>query len=170
MKKTGRASTFTQEIADIICVRLARGESLNSMCKDAGMPHISTVYDWMVRHKVFAENYARARETQADTIFDECMDIADDARNDFMTKMHGDKVVDNEAVQRSRLRIDTRKWMAGKLRPKKYGDKLDVAHTDAGMSEDGQQSIAMIARRVALVFRLAAMEKPLEIEGGATEE
>jgi hypothetical protein len=62
----------------------------------------------------------RAREAQADAIFDECLDIADDGSNDFMGE---DEKYNGDAVARSKLRVDTRKWMAGKLAPKKYGDK-----------------------------------------------
>lgn len=76
-------------------------------------------------------NYAHAREAQAATLFDEILDIADDARNDWMEKRsaEGEQVgwqENGEAIRRSQLRIDARKWVAGKLRPKKYGDKLDV--------------------------------------------
>jgi hypothetical protein len=76
--------------------------------------------------------YARAREEQADAIFDEVLNIADDARNDWMEKHDEDGAnigwrENGEAIRRSQLRIDARKWMAGKLRPKKYGDKLELS-------------------------------------------
>ena len=74
------------------------------------MPPISTVMDWLIKHKDFSEQYACAREAQADALFDDCIDIADTATL--------------EEVQQARLRIDTRKWMAGKLKPKKYSDKI----------------------------------------------
>lgn len=66
--------------------------------------------------------YARAREVQADKLFDECLTIADqyDATAE---KLEGG----TDHINRARLRIDTRKWMAGKLRPKVYGDKLELA-------------------------------------------
>lgn len=139
----GRPSSFTQEIADKICNRLANGESVRRITDDTDMPAQSTVYDWLAREPSFAEQYARAREKQADAIFNECLDIADDARNDWMEK-NGGQVPDNEAVQRSRLRIDTRKWMAGKLRPKVYGEKLDLAHT-------GQVSVVIAGDDTKLV-------------------
>lgn len=73
----------------------------------------------------------RAREAQADTLADELLDISDDARNDWMKRNHGDDdpgwVANGEHIQRSRLRVDTRKWIASKLKPKKYGDKLELA-------------------------------------------
>lgn len=73
-------------------------------------------------------NNTRAREAQADTLADEILDIADDATNDFMMTEQGLKY-DGDSVQRSRLRVDSRKWLAGKLRPKKYGDKIETEHT-----------------------------------------
>lgn len=121
---------FSQETADIICERIAAGESVRTICADDGMPACSTVFKWLSENEAFSEQYARARETQADTIFDEILEIADNARNDWMERRGEDDagwVANGEHIQRSRLRIDARKWMAGKLRPKKYGDKLELA-------------------------------------------
>ncbi len=109
--KLGRPSSFNQKTADLICVRLAEGESLRAICRDAEMPAMATVMKWLNDVPAFAEQYARARELQADAIFDEALDIADTAG------------LTNERIAKARLQIDTRKWMAGKMRPKKYGDK-----------------------------------------------
>lgn len=142
---TGRPSSFTQEVADEICTRLARGESLRSITadQDSGwMPSQTTVFRWLEDNAAFREQYARAREVQADTIFDEMLEIADDARNDFMERQLGEDgptvlQANQEHIQRSRLRIETRKWMAGKLRPKVYGDKVVNEHSgpDGGAIE-----------------------------------
>lgn len=129
---TGRPSIFTQEIADTLCERIADGESLRSICTDNDMPAKSTVFKWLSDNKPFADQYAHAREAQADTLFDECLDIVDDGRNDWVERERRDGstyvALNDEAIARSRLRLDARKWMAGKLAPKKYGDKLDVEH------------------------------------------
>jgi len=123
---------FSQKIADIICDGLASARSLRSICSDDGMPSTTTVCRWLAdpRYSSFREQYARAREAQADAIFDEILDIADDGSNDWLTRTREDgstdEVLDHEHVQRSKLRIDARKWMAGKLQPKKYGDKIDL--------------------------------------------
>lgn len=125
----GRPSGYSDELADTICERLADGESLRSICCDENMPSQSMVFRWLAdeRYASFREKYARAREAQADAIFDEIIDIADDGSNDWMERRREDgsvdEVVNHEHIQRSRLRIDARKWMAGKLRPKVYGDK-----------------------------------------------
>lgn len=130
----GRPSDFTQEIADQICTKLADGNSLRSICKGEEFPGISTVIRWLAIKEdpfaTFRAQYARAREAQADTLFDECLEIADDGSQDTKTVQRGGEtveVVDQEHIQRSRLRVDTRKWMAGKLRPKVYGDKLELS-------------------------------------------
>jgi len=125
----GRPSTFTQKIAGVICEKIADGMSLRKICEAEDMPNKSTVFDWLSKNQAFADQYTRAREVQADSIFDEILDITDDASNDWMEK-HNDKgenigwQVNGEHIQRSRLRVDARKWMAGKLRPKVYGDKI----------------------------------------------
>lgn len=104
---------FTDDLAEEICERLIEGESLRSICRDDHMPSAATVCRWQVERSEFAEQYARARAAQADTLADELLDIADD---------------DAEDVNRSRLRVDARKWIASKLKPKSYGDKMDVNH------------------------------------------
>lgn len=128
---TGRPSSFTQDAADTICERIANGESLRSICDDDGFPDKATVFRWLAANEAFRDQYARSREAQADAVFDDILSIADDGRNDWMERKNRDDqnigwVENGEALRRSQLRIDARKWMAGKLRPKKYGDKVDV--------------------------------------------
>lgn len=124
---------FSQEVFDNICERLSDGESLRAICASDDMPNKSSVFRWLACDEKLRDQYAHAREEQADAIFDEILDIADDARNDWMERNNGEDgagyVLNGEHVQRSRLRIDSRKWMAGKLRPKKYGDKIAVDNT-----------------------------------------
>lgn len=137
---TGRPSAYTEDIADRICDGLADGRSLRSICLDEDMPSQSMVFRWLAdeRYASFRERYARAREAQADAIFDEMLDIADDGSNDWMERRREDgsvdEVVNHEHISRSKLRVDARKWMASKLAPKRYGDKLDVVSTDGSMT------------------------------------
>lgn len=137
---TGRPSSFTDELCDRICEALADGRSLRSICTDDDMPSQTTVFRWLgdERYASFRERYARAREAQADAIFDEILDIADDGSNDWMERHRQDgsvdEVVDHEHIQRSKLRVDARKWMAGKLAPKKYGDRLDLTSSDGSLT------------------------------------
>lgn len=120
----GRPSDYTQEMADFICAELADGKSLRSICRDSEDLNTGKVMRWLASNKDFQEQYARARELQADALFDETLDIADqyDSAKDASTP---------DVINRAKLRIDTRKWIAGKLRPKKYGDKIQQEHTGA---------------------------------------
>jgi hypothetical protein len=92
------------------------------------MPSKTTVFKWLGANAVFADQYARAREAQADTLADEITDIADDGSRDYAASEDGRPVVDHDHIARSRLRIDARKWIASKLKPKKYGDKIENTH------------------------------------------
>lgn len=127
-----RPSDYSQEIADAICERIADGESLRTICSEDTMPNKATVFRWLSKHAEFSDQYARARDEQAETLFDEILDIADDSRNDWL-KAHGDEDgnqgwrENGEAIRRSQIRIDARKWMAGKLKPKKYSEKHILA-------------------------------------------
>lgn len=132
----GRPSEFTEQLADIICERIADGESLRSICSEDEMPSKSTVFKWLVQQQSFADQYARARETQADSLFDEILTIADTTVIGEKVKMTPDGKVETttgDMIEHRRLQVDARKWMAGKLRPKKYGDKITQEHT----GEDG---------------------------------
>jgi hypothetical protein len=125
----GRPSKYTPKLADRICSRLADGESLRTICRDEGMPSKATVFSWLRTKPDFLDQYARAKEESADALTDEMLEISDDARNDWMERHDGENVgwqANGEHIQRSRLRIETRKWLASKLKPKKYGDKLAV--------------------------------------------
>lgn len=118
----GRPSKYTKAIAARICAELADGKSLRTICAADDMPCKTTVFTWLQEHKEFLNQYARARDAQADALFDEMIDIADETSGDTYEDSNGNTRTDNEVVQRSRLRIETRKWIAGKLRPKVYGD------------------------------------------------
>lgn len=131
-----RESSFTQEIADKICELIAEGESLRAICSQEGMPNKGTVLRWLAddERKAFRDQYTRAREAQADALFEEILEIADERANDTFTDENGNERTNHEVVARSRLRVDARKWMAGKLRPKVYGEKLDLTSSDGSMS------------------------------------
>jgi len=103
----GRPTLYTEELVDDIINRLTDGESLVKICDSDGMPKCAVVYRWLALHEEFSDRYARARADQAERYLDEILEIADK----------------EEDVQRAKLKIDTRKWTMGKLKPKKYGDK-----------------------------------------------
>ena len=128
MAKPGRPSKFTPDIAEAICQRIAEGESLRSVCRGDDMPDKSTVLRWLDDNEEFRDQYARAREAQADHFAEEIIEIADDATNDFMERKRKDGSLETalnaENIQRSRLRVDARKWLMARMAPKKYGSRI----------------------------------------------
>ena len=113
----GRPLIYSEAIADKVLDYLADGRSLRWICNQKHMPDGSTIRKWLARVPDFAKQYAYARDQQADTLFDETLHIADKLPKDAT----------NEQIRTAQLQIDTRKWLAGKLRPKKYGDQLKNA-------------------------------------------
>jgi hypothetical protein len=136
-KKVGAPTTFTQHIANVICMRIAEGESLREIVKTEGMPDRTTVYDWLLRHEEFANQYTRAREEQADTLADEIIAIADEqpeiiAVVDKKTGALIEHKLDGAFLQWQKNRIEARKWTAMKLKPKKYGDRVALEGVEGG--------------------------------------
>jgi hypothetical protein len=121
-------NTFKQ-----ILLSIEEGNSLRATLRREDMPTSTTFYDWIDNDEEKSVQYARACEKRADTIFEEILDISDDASNDFTLADIGDGMqierFNSEHVQRSRLRVDARKWMLGKMNPKKYGDKIMQEHS-----------------------------------------
>lgn len=127
---------FSQELFDKICEKIATSsQSTRATCKE-NMINPTTFYRWINKDE---ENqryggklrniYARAKEDQVEFLVDEMLEIADDGSNDYMTITKGDvsyNVEDKEVTNRSRIRVDVRKFIASKLKPKKYGDSIDV--------------------------------------------
>lgn len=125
----GRPSRYNNKIVVKICAELAKGRSLRTVCSIEGMPSLDTVFNWIHKYPEFSERYARAKQEAADAMAEEILDISDDGKNDWMEKHFGNQkawVENGEALQRSRLRVDTRKWLMAKMKPKRYGETLDV--------------------------------------------
>ena len=126
-----RPSIRTDEMIESIVNRISEGESLRSICRDDENPTIGTFLKWCSDDEKLSQQYARAMQIRAECVFEEMEEIADDAQNDYMDKINadgsvGDRVLDTEHVQRSKLRIDTRKWILSRMNPKKYGDKQEI--------------------------------------------
>lgn len=111
----GRPSSYTPEIGTSICQGIAQGKSLVKVCQGLDIDY-GNVFDWMKIYPEFSDNYIRAREAQADYLADGILDIADDS------SLQSDD---------RRVKIDARKWYAGKLKPKKYGESSQIKHADA---------------------------------------
>lgn len=129
-KKNGRPTKYTQTIANTICDEIADGKSLRTIeVENPELPSRRTVFRWLRKNEDFRHQYARAKEEAVEAMIEDIIDIADDGSNDLMTIQKGDRsyeVENREVTNRSRLRVDTRKWIVSKLKPKKYGDKVDI--------------------------------------------
>jgi len=146
-RPVGAPTTYNKHIAFVICTRIAEGESLREIVKTAGMPDRSAVYDWLLRHPEFADQYARAREEQADTLADEIIAIADEqpeiiAVTDKRTGELIEHKLDGAFLQWQKNRIDARKWTAMKLKPKKYGDRVAMEGVEGGAPITTQDATA----------------------------
>jgi hypothetical protein len=118
-----------QDIADAVIAWIADGKTLREFCRQDGKPSYGTIYNWIEKDEQFASRFACAREQGEDVIAQECLQIADDGSNDWQDTEYGPKV-NQEHIQRSRLRVDTRLKLLAKWNPKKYGERSQVALTD----------------------------------------
>lgn len=122
----GRPSIYSDELANDICTRLGLGQSLRKICLDEDMPSLRSVMGWLTTKPDFLQQYTRAREIQAETQFDELIDIVDQPPElNYVTDKNGELVevkFDSSYVQWMKLRVDTRKWTAARMAPKKYGE------------------------------------------------
>jgi hypothetical protein len=134
METKGRPSTYTPEVAALICERLAAGESLRAICRDAGMPPESTVRGWVLDNvQGFYAQYARARGIGLDVLAEETLAIADTPMEGVRREESSDgyKEVHEDMLGHRKLQVDTRKWLLSKLAPKKYGERTAMELTGA---------------------------------------
>lgn len=153
---------YAPEIGDEICAQLADGRSLRTICRDEAMPSLTTVFKWLRENPEFAQQYARAKEDGVEAMMEDCLEIADDGTNDWMTITKGDveiEIINREAIDRSKLRVDTRKWFASKLKPKKYGDKIE-------QTVKGDKDAPLTTRVVLVPSKETAQVETRQIEKG----
>lgn len=101
---------YDPELGSEICRLLVEGKdggpmSLSAISRKKGFPSLSVIFKWLHDSKEFEDNYSRAREMQADANADQIQHIADTEKD----------------LDRARIRIDARKWYAGRMKPKVYG-------------------------------------------------
>jgi terminase small subunit-like protein len=134
---------------DLICTRIAEGFSLRQIASEIGCS-AGAIVQWYAEDATFAERYARAKEAQAEHFAEEIIEISDDGSNDWMQReFEAGRIVDvpdQEHINRSRLRVDARKWLMAKMAPKRYGERMQVAVSregdPAGVEYDRLQAIA----------------------------
>lgn len=125
----GRPTNYTQELADSICDMLAEGISLRTVCLDEKLPDKSTVFRWLRTNPEFRDQYEKAKQESADAMAEETLYIADNPVMGEIKTIRPDGSVEikhDEMLGHRRLQVDTRKWLMAKMKPKKYGDKLDM--------------------------------------------
>ena len=156
METKGRPSTYTPEIAALICERLATGESLRAICRDDGMPPESTVRGWVLDDaQGFSAQYARARDFGLDALAEEALEIANTPQVGEETEETDDgyKVKRGDMLGHRKLQVDTRKWFLSKLAPKKYGERTAMELTGAN---GGPVQITDTERAAKIAALLAA--------------
>lgn len=163
--KTGRPSSFSQKVADEICRRIAEGESLRAICSRKGLPSLSTVFKWLTDFPSFSQQYARAREEQAETLAGEIVAIADETPEVEPVLDKDGNVIEMRLhpayVSWQKNRVDARKWVAAKLKPKVYGDKVqtEVSGPEGGPIETVELTPREVAQRAAFLLAKGAKAK-----------
>ncbi len=115
-----------QKAIEIIFIQMSQGKSLRQILKNnEELPSRKLFYEWVAKDKTLSDHYAKVMELRSDILFDEILEIADDTTNDSIYTETGEKI-NSEWINRSRLRVDARKWILSKMNPKKYGDKTDI--------------------------------------------
>lgn len=132
-RKRGRPVKYSAAVGRAVCKMLERGMSVNAISKRPHMPAESTIRKWAANpDNPFSTNYALSRQIGYLRLADELLEIADDGTNDYVERENSDgstyAALNSEHIQRSRLRVDTRKWILAKMLPKVYGDKTETTH------------------------------------------
>ena len=159
-KNNGRPALYNKKLRDEICSRLADGESLRSICRDSHIPHRDTINRWIIENRGevvkdgvvveqgFYDHYSRAKDVCLDNMADEILEISDDGTNDYVKKLSekGNEfvIVDHEHVNRSRLRVESRKWYLSKLAPKRYGSENTIKHQQLDKSGNNIDPVSSI--------------------------
>lgn len=122
---------YSRALTDEICRRLAAGEGMIVICRSPGMPSVDTVRQWIIQDTDgFAKRHTEARQAQADYYVDQIIKIADEPIKRVVDQF-GVSRLDGAHAQQQRTRIDARKWYAGKVAPRRWGEKQLHEHTGA---------------------------------------
>jgi hypothetical protein len=133
---------YSEEVAHEVCEAIASSScGLETICKqNPHFPKPSTIYQWLRKHKKFAEFYARAKQDQITVFIEDIIEISQNKSDDsFIDDMTKKRISNPSAVQRSRLEIDTKKWLASKLVPKIYGERYSVEQSTKELDAEALQ-------------------------------
>lgn len=140
---------------EAICTKIAEGEFYADIAKEIGVSR-GTLANWL-SDEAHADMYARAREARADHMAEQILEIADESSSDTYLDSDGNEKVNGEVVQRSRLRVDARKWLASKMFPKRYGDVTRL--------EGSKENPVAVAAEVRLVTDWASLQAKVDGKG-----
>lgn len=146
--KKGRPSTYSAELAKEICDTISSSsKGTKTLCKEnPHWPSQATLFTWLKNNEDFSEQYAHSKRAQIEFLVDEILEIADNSSNDCVINEQGTPVFSNAVVTRAKLQIDTRKWLACKLLPKVYGNKLESTHA---LSDTNQKEMTLLLNNIA---------------------
>lgn len=145
----GRPTDYTPELGEKICIAISTiGRGLQTICDmhDHFPKNAKTIHEWVIKHEEFSKSYMRAKRMQAHVLADDSLDIADNSERDTIVNERGKKLCDNEWVQRSRLRVEQRRWYAGRLEPL-YGDRLRVDE-DTGLTDKLKEELVGLKKKL----------------------
>ena len=140
-----------------ILLEIEEGRAIRNILIPKDMPDAVTFYKWIDKDKDKFKRYARACEARADAMVEDMIKIADDGLNDTYKDSEGNVRVDHDVIARSKLRVDTRKWLASKLKPKKYGDSQQIKFADS----EGEQ-LKMVSIFPDIIFNVPKDESTRE--------
>ena len=163
-QKTKPASQvrYNGEIAARLCARIATTpQSLAAICEDPDMPGIATVFRWLRDHPEFREMYVIAKQEQVEILMDECFQIVDDTAKDTIVTDDGRTILNPVNVQRARLQVNFRMWIASKLHPRKYGNIAASKPSEAPASPVTPDGDPIVTKEV-LLYLQASRRKQVE--------
>lgn len=168
MAERGRPRVMTEEQKQAVCDWLSGGGSLRKLAEaDPSMVDLTTIFRELSTDNDFYQRYSRAREAQMEMMAEDIIEISDNAERDILPGPNG-PVVNYEHIARSKLRVDSRKWLMSKLAPKRYGDKLvqEITGKDGGAVEIAASSVSNLDRAKALAALVAKTKGDKPAEGG----
>ena len=163
-QRPGRPTKFTRELLNEIGARLEKGEPLTWICKDEHMPDARTVHRWGEEDKEVSSFIARARDIGFDAIAEDALKIADDGSNDTYVDADGNKRVDADVIQRSKLRVETRLKLLAKWCPRRYGDVSPTVNVGVGVAVPPPD--ALMAGLMKFLAAGEQQSEPKRIESG----
>lgn len=130
----GRPSTYTKELADEICCAIAEHNvGIESLCNMfPHWPHHRTIFKWLHQYEEFGHQYALAKKRQIDVFVNDINNLTNESH--YYMDSEGNQRIDASIL---RTKVDARKWMASKLVPKVYGERISqdttvtIKHEDA---------------------------------------